>query len=160
MKLKNLCRGLSLVGLLLLTTHAWGGPPAQGGSAKKSGGFVEIGEGADDGAADSSTEDTAAKPALKDNEQVLSGTVRVMRKNGLTEVFFKDLPESYFVPSGVGYSSLYKSLAESEKKGTAVSFKVNTKSRRILSLEDSASSTDGKAAAPSKSANGGTSGSK
>lgn len=77
------------------------------------------------------------KTALKDNEEILSGTVRVIRRIEMTEVFFKDLNGSYIIPSGPQYSSIYKALEESQKKGGAVSFKANTKTRRILTLEDS-----------------------
>jgi hypothetical protein len=110
-------------------------------SAGKAGGFVEIG-GTDEADtpknAGAGADGKSAKPALKENEQIKSGTVRVLRKLGMTEAFFKDLPDSYLIPSGPSYSGIYKALSESEKSGTPVSFKVNTKSRRILSLEEAA----------------------
>jgi hypothetical protein len=75
------------------------------------------------------------KVVLKDNEQILSGSVRVLRKIDKTEVFFKDLKDSYFISSGTNYSSLFKAFDQSQKDGKPVSFKVNTKSRQVLSLE-------------------------
>jgi hypothetical protein len=75
------------------------------------------------------------KVVLKDNEQILSGSVRVLRKIDKTEVFFKDLKDSYYISSGTNYSSLFKAFDQSQKDGKAVSFKVNTKSRQVLSLE-------------------------
>jgi len=88
-------------------------------------------------------------PVLKKNEEILSGRVRVMRKIDRTEVFFLDLKDSYFLPGGSASSSLYKAFAESQKNGQAVTFKVNTKSRQVLSLEESKSKTQ-----PSTSAAG------
>jgi hypothetical protein len=80
----------------------------------------------------------AAKAQLGENEQLVSGTVRVIRKLEMTEVFFKDLKDSYFIPSGNQYNSIFKACQESEKKGSPVGLKVNTKSRRILAIESSA----------------------
>lgn len=116
----------------------------QAGALPKASDFKEI--GADEEAevttpdAAEST-DLAAKPPLAANEELVSGTVRVIRKMGMTEVFFKDLKDSYFIPSGANYSTIYKACQESEKKGQPVSFKVNSKSRRILSLEAAATAT-------------------
>lgn len=94
--------------------------------------FKEVGE-AEEVSTPSEVAPEAAKLAA--SEQIFSGTVRVIRKIDMTEVFFKDLKDSYYIPSGSQYSSIYKALDESMKKGTAVGFKANTKSRRILSLE-------------------------
>ncbi len=91
--------------------------------------FKEVGEGNQEAILDTE------RPKASDNEELLSGTVRVIRKIEMTEVFFKDLKDSYYIPSGNKYSSIYKALDESMKKGTQVSFKANAKSRRILSLE-------------------------
>lgn len=111
---------------------------------------------------EAATEDTngktsgseAAKPAMADNEELVSGTVRVIRKLTMTEVFFKDLKDSYFIPSGANYSSIYKACQESEKKGSPVGLKVNTKSRRILSVESSAIKSPAMGGAESKSNSG------
>lgn len=70
-------------------------------------------------------------------EESLSGTVKVMRKNGMTEVFFSDLKESYFIPSGSKNYGIFKALTESQKRGSKVSFKVNKKSRQVLDIEAS-----------------------
>lgn len=101
--------------------------------------------------------DEEPKVILKENEEVLSGTVRVIRRINDTEVFFKDLKDSYIIQSGSNYSSIFKALDNSQKKGTAVSFKANTKSRRILSLESAStksapatSSSDGSAKSGNK----------
>lgn len=82
----------------------------------------------------------AAALKLENNEQIISGTVRVLRKIDMTEVFFKDHKDSYYIPSGRNYSSIFKACQESAKKNTPISFKVNTKSRRILSMEQAPSS--------------------
>jgi hypothetical protein len=149
-------------------TNAGSAGAASTANQSKAGDFVEIGgtdeadttrsagASADGKSAKGSVhagDDEAAKPAFKENEQIKSGTVRVLRKLGMTEAFFKDLPDSYLIPSGPNYSGIYKALSESEKSGTPVSFKVNTKSRRILSLEEAGpgaagttnSGSDGKA---------------
>jgi hypothetical protein len=77
------------------------------------------------------------KPKLNDNEETLTGTVSVMRRNNnMTEAFFKDLKESYFVPSGSKNYEVFKALQDSSKKGTKVTFKANKKSRQVISLED------------------------
>jgi hypothetical protein len=99
-------------------------------------------------------EEEAEKPKLEENEEILSGTVRVIRKIEMTEVFFKDIKDSYYIPSGSKYSSIYKALNESMKKGTQVSFKANTKSRRVISLESApvkspANGLDAKSTTPS-----------
>jgi hypothetical protein len=102
---------------------------------------------------DDATEAAAAtvkdeKPALKENEEMLSGTVNVIRKLGMTEVFFKDLKDSYFIPSGSKNYSIYKAFEESNKKGNKVSFKANKKSRQVISIEDG--SADAKKGSGSK----------
>jgi hypothetical protein len=114
----------------------------------------------------SASEEETEKPKLNghlnDSEEILSGTVRVIRKIGMIEVFFKDLKESYYIPSGGQHSAIFKALDESRKKGTPVSFKANTKSRRVLSLETApaksptTSGTDENSAAnsPTSSADG------
>lgn len=100
------------------------------------------------------TSSEGAKPAMAENEELVSGTVRVIRKLTMTEVFFKDLKDSYFIPSGMNYSSIYKACQESEKKGSPVGLKVNTKSRRILSVESSAVKSPAAGGAESKTTSG------
>ncbi|MGZ3743207.1 MAG: hypothetical protein ACXWRE_01995 [Pseudobdellovibrionaceae bacterium] len=103
------------------------------GALPKASDFKEVGE--DSPEIKEVEEKSSNPPVLSSEEAILSGTVRVIRKIDMTEAFFKDLKDSYFIPSGSKYSSIYKALDESMKKGTAVSFKANTKSRRILSVE-------------------------
>lgn len=107
--------------------------------------FKEV-ESADDVAATVKIEksaegDSAADTESKKNpdEVSLSGTVNVIRKISVTEVFFKDLKDSYVIPSGSQHSQIYKALEESRKKGTPVSFRANSKSRRIVSIESGSS---------------------
>lgn len=124
--------------------------------------FKDVGgeeESAAEDAGHKSTSSEAAKPAVAENEELVSGTVRVIRKLTMTEVFFKDLKDSYFIPSGANYSSIYKACQESEKKGSPVGLKVNNKSRRILSVESSAIKSPAAGGADSKS-NSGAGGSK
>lgn len=83
-----------------------------------------------------------SKPNLKDNEEVLSGTVHIMRKAGQTEVFFKDLKESYYIPSGNNHNAIFKACETSQNKGTKMSFKANTKTRQILSLQNGVKTQD------------------
>lgn len=100
--------------------------------------FQEVGVGDGEAAEATVVSDQEENNTLGVDEALVSGTVRVMRKIAMTEVFFKDLKDSYFIPSGGGYSAIFKACQESEKKGTPVGLKVNTKSRRILSVEESA----------------------
>lgn len=111
---------------------------------EKASDFQEVGS-ADEGEEGPSAK-KETKPAAAENEKLLSGTVRVMRKIGVTEVFFKDLSDSYVIPSGRHYSSLYKAFNESQKKGHKVSFRANTKTRHILTFEET----------PAESSNTGT----
>jgi len=105
----------------------------------KGSGFVEIGDEAEDAAESAEiAEKKEEKPALKDTEEILSGTVKIMRKNGLTEAFFKDLKESYFIPSGAMNHTIFKAFEASSKTGKKVTFKANKKSRQVLSLESDA----------------------
>lgn len=99
--------------------------------------FKEIGEETSEEVSGEVSGEVSEEAAvmLEANEEVLSGTVRVLRKIGMTEVFFKDLKESYYIPSGRNYSSIFKACEDSAKKNSRISFKVNSKSRRILSLE-------------------------
>lgn len=119
--------------------------------------FKDVGSD-EDSVSEESTEKSSgtetAKPKTAENEEMVSGTVRVIRKLDMTEVFFKDLKDSYFIPSGAGYSSIYKACQESEKKGSPVGLKVNTKSRRILSVESSAVKSPAAGGAESKSNSG------
>jgi len=100
----------------------------------------------------------STKPATNENEELVSGTVRIIRKIEMTEVFFKDLKDSYFIPSGANYGSIYKACQESEKKGSRVGLKVNKKTRRILSVESSAIKNPATSGAETKSS--GTAGTK
>jgi hypothetical protein len=148
--MKNICLAFLSLSFVLISIQgtAQGTSPAASSSGKarlpKAGDFVELGDAEQSGDTDKGAEGAAtkdskeAKAALKakDSEQVLTGTVRVLRKITSTEAFFTDLPDSYMIPSGNGYYSIYKAFTESQKKGTPVSFRVNTKSRRVLSLED------------------------
>lgn len=112
-------------------------------SAKdKSGGFTEVHSSDESDVESSSDAETSSsesepKVVLKEDEEILSGTVRIIRKIDNTEVFFKDIKDSYIIPSGSGYSTIFKAMEQSQKKGSAVSFKANTKSRRVLSMESS-----------------------
>jgi len=127
------CRIFILV--LVLSLHA-------AADTKKVSDFKEVGgEDSDAGEvskaeAQSEKENKVGRPSLKENEEVMSGTVNVIRKIDMTEVFFKDLKESYFIPSGSKNYSIYKAMEQSQKKGTKISFKVNTKSRRIVDLSE------------------------
>lgn len=85
------------------------------------------------------SQESVQASSLKENEALLSGHVRVMRKIDKTEVFFKDLKDSYIIPSGSSYGGLFKAFEQSQKKGTTVHFKANIKTRQILSLESAPS---------------------
>ncbi len=102
----------------------------------------------------SSSTEVAKPPQLGENEELVSGTVRVVRKLEMTEVFFKDLKDSYFIPSGGQYSSIFKACQDSEKKGVMIGLRVNTKSRRILAVESSAIKSPAAGGAESKSSQG------
>lgn len=98
--------------------------------------FQEVGE-----EEDSVEEEAEKKPVLGENEELLSGRVSVIRKLGSTEVFFKDLKDSYYIPSGAKNYSIYKAFEASSKKGNKVHFKANKKSRQVISLEDEGSAS-------------------
>ena len=100
------------------------------------------------------SESESEKPKLKDTEEVLTGTVTVMRKITLTEAFFKDLKESYYIPAGSKNYPIFKAFTESSKKGTAVTFKVNKKSRQVISMEDAPANPVGISESGSKSKSG------
>lgn len=122
-----------LLGVLFLSFNLFALPKASD--------FKDVGaeeEGTVESGEAPSKETDAAKPRLGENEEMVSGTVRIIRKLDMTEVFFKDLKDSYFIPSGANYGSIFKACQESEKKGSPVGLKVNNKSRRILSVESSA----------------------
>ncbi|MBC7371154.1 MAG: hypothetical protein H7326_06295 [Bdellovibrionaceae bacterium] len=129
----DLRRVLAIGFLLILTTAAAG--------KKKISDFKEVG-GEDDAPTSHSKEAVAAdsaeaeKPKLKDTEEILTGTVTVMRKITLTEAFFKELKDSYYIPSGSKNYPIFKAFTESSKKGTKVTFKANKKSRQVISMED------------------------
>jgi hypothetical protein len=110
---------LILAGLLSLAAKS---------ALPKAGDFVELG--------DDSSPPLVQPAPVNENEKTFSGTVRVLRKIDHTEVFFKDLPDSYVIPSGNSYSSIYKAFMNSQKTGASVTFKANIKSRRVLSIED------------------------
>lgn len=93
--------------------------------------------------------DKASKPALKENEEVLTGTPTVIRNMGGTEVFFKDLSDSYYISSGSHYNEVFTAMKAGTEKNSKVTFKVNKKSRRILSLEEAPPAPPAPAAEPS-----------
>jgi hypothetical protein len=107
-------------------------------SAKKPSDFKSVGD--DDDSADAAKDAAASvkdeKPVLSDNEEIQTGTVSVIRKNGLNEVFFKDLKESYFIPSGSKNYGIYKAFMDAQKKTSKVTFRANKKSRQVISMED------------------------
>ncbi|WP_413287523.1 hypothetical protein [Bdellovibrio sp. HCB337] len=113
----------------------------------KNAGFKEV-HSSDESSTETSSDSEAAstkeeepKVVLKENEEILSGTVRIIRKIDETEVFFKDIKDSYFIPSSPSHNAIFKALSESQKKGTSVSFKANTKTRRIVSMESGKTKT-------------------
>lgn len=130
---------------LAMSTGFGASPTATKKSLPKAGDFVELGGDSDSGgevkAGVTAGEDSAAASALAPNEKLLTGTVRIIRKIQYTEAFFKDINDSYIIPSGNAYPSIYTAFLESQKKGTAVSFKVNTKSKRVISIEDTPPTT-------------------
>jgi len=123
--------------ILLCSLNVLAKPKASDFKEVISGDESEVTEGAP------AKEDEEPKVVLKDNEQILSGSVRVLRKIDKTEVFFKDLKDSYYISSGNNYSSLFKAFDQSQKDGKPVSFKVNTKSRQVLSLESAPAKSSG-----------------
>jgi len=142
-----------LLAVLSLSCHLYALPKASD--------FKDVG-GDESSVAEETADATgdSAKPQLAEGESLVSGTVRVIRKLNMTEVFFKDLKDSYFIPSGGEYNSIYKACQESEKKGIAVGLKVNTKSRRILSVESSAVKGPATGSATDSKASSGAAGSK
>ncbi|RYZ78932.1 MAG: hypothetical protein EOP06_28145 [Proteobacteria bacterium] len=97
-------------------------------------------------AADANTEEPVdeKKPELKPNEEMISGTVNVIRKITMTEVFFKDLKESYFIAPGSASYGVFRALEQSRKTGKPVAMKVNKKSRQIISIDEAGTGKAGK----------------
>lgn len=82
-------------------------------------------------AADSET----AAPVGKE----ISGTVRIIRSQPQTEVFFKDLKESVIIPVNSRHNQIYEACEKSWKKGTPVKLRIDPVSRHVLALPGSES---------------------
>ena len=66
----------------------------------------------------------------------LSGTPRMVRKIGKTEVFFKDLKESYFIPSGLAHNRVLSTVQKAIKNNSPIRFRAHGVSRDILTIEE------------------------
>lgn len=77
----------------------------------------------------------------REEEVQLAGQPKIIRNMGKLEVFFKDLSDSYFIPSGNKQYEINKIFEQAIKKGTIVSFKAGKKSRQIIEASSSLSSS-------------------
>lgn len=66
----------------------------------------------------------------------ISGTPRLIRQMPETEVFFKDLPQSYFIPRTSSHNRIFDAVMKAQKAGKAISLKVDPKSRQIVDTAD------------------------
>lgn len=64
----------------------------------------------------------------------ISGTVRLIRANPETEVFFKDLKDSLIIPKDSKHNQIFEACQQSQKTGRPVQIMVDPAGRRILGL--------------------------
>jgi len=69
----------------------------------------------------------------------ISGIVRVIRGSPETEVFFKDLKESYVIPVNDSHNEIMEACLKSSRDNQPIHLTVDPISRRILSLSDAGS---------------------
>jgi hypothetical protein len=86
---------------------------------------------ADSEANTSLTPDKAAAPGV-----TVSGVVRAVRGYPTTEVFFKDLKDSYFIDPTSEHDEIMKACLQSSRDGKAVSLRVDPTTRHVYSLSD------------------------
>ncbi len=93
---------------------------------------------------ETSSNEAKAQPSVgKDihNEGQISGTPRLIRSQPETEVFFRDLNQSYIIPKDNRHNKIFEAVSKAIKTKSKVTLEVDPKSRRILGLpEDGASS--------------------
>ena len=73
----------------------------------------------------------------EDNASVgkeITGTVRIIRANPVTEVFFKDLKDSVVIPANSKHNQIYEACEESRKKGQPVHLQIDPVSRNVIGL--------------------------
>lgn len=99
--------------------------------------------------ADKSTDITADKPNDKGETSVIpesstpaqkgvavSGVVRVVRGFPITEVFFKDKKDSYFIDPTSSHDQIMNACLQSSRDGSSVSLRVDPVSRHVYSLSE------------------------
>ncbi len=67
--------------------------------------------------------------------QVISATVRVVRSNPQSEVFFMDRKESLIIPANAHHNEIFEACLASSRTRTPISFLANLKTRTILSIK-------------------------
>lgn len=110
-------------------------PASEGTGNKKPGTAIEFSKKAID-----ETEDIKAE---KLPGETISGVVRLIRTSPQTEVFFKDLKNSYIIPKDSQHNKIYEACLQSSKTGKPVTLQVDPKSRRVLFQNTSTESKSG-----------------
>lgn len=76
----------------------------------------------------------------KQEGQTVSGVVRLIRSSPQTEIFFKDLKQSYIIPKTSQHNKIYEACLQSSKTGKAVALQVDPVSRRVLAISNQTAS--------------------
>jgi hypothetical protein len=89
--------------------------------------------------------------------EVVVGVPRLIRSAPETEVFFKDLNVSYIIPKNDNHNRSFEAVEKAIKSESAVSLRVDQKSRRVLGLAEGKKSSPGTAelSIPAKNMEGG-----
>lgn len=66
----------------------------------------------------------------------LSGIPRFIRGSPQTEVFFKDLKDSFIIPHNDSHNRILKAFIDAQKTGKPVNFRADPKVRVILGLSE------------------------
>lgn len=83
------------------------------------------------------------EPAVKQKGESISGVVRIVRTSPETEVFFKDIKNSYIIPKNSKHNEIFEACLQSSKTGKAVALQVDPKNRRVLFQNTLAEPTSG-----------------
>lgn len=67
--------------------------------------------------------------------RTFTGKPRLIRTQDITEVFFRDLRDSYVIHSDSKHNRYYKVFDEASKLDQSVTFRADPRSRRILAVE-------------------------
>lgn len=86
--------------------------------------------------------DKASQKAGRQTEEI-SATVRLIRAQPETEVFFKDYKHSLIIPKDSSHNAIYELCESSRKTGAPVKLSIDPITRTILSPQKSSGNADG-----------------